>query len=87
MRWPCSPRPPRRPARPAATFLHTALLLRPFTDYNLVIGWACASQYMHVSGQPLQAKDDELYELAQTIRAQEAGLRTIAQRLESWRTE
>ncbi|MGN9815000.1 hypothetical protein ACTMUQ_06600 [Streptomyces sp. SD11] len=42
---------------------------------------------MHVSGQPLQAEDDELYGLAQTIRAQEADLRTIAQRLESWRTE
>lgn len=40
----------------AATFLHTALLLRPFADYNLVIGWARASQYMHVSGQPLQAR-------------------------------
>jgi hypothetical protein len=71
----------------AATFLHTALLLRPFTDYNLVIGWACASQYMHVSGQPLQAKDDDLYELAQAARTQEADLRTVAQRLESWRSE
>ncbi|MCM3301688.1 hypothetical protein [Streptomyces sp. R17] len=69
----------------AATFLHTALLLRPFTDYNLVIGWACASQYMHVSGQPLRAKDDDLFDLAQTIRAQEADLRSVAQRLESWR--
>jgi hypothetical protein len=71
----------------AATFLHTALLLRPFTDYNLVIGWACASQYMHVSGQPLQAKDDDLYELAQAVRGQQADLRAVAQRLESWRGE
>ncbi|MFE1444386.1 hypothetical protein [Streptomyces sp. NPDC058739] len=70
----------------AATFLHTALLLRPFTDYNLVIGWACASQYMQVSGQPVQVKDDELYELAQAVRGQEADLRTVAQRLEAWRT-
>ncbi|MHC3475658.1 hypothetical protein ACYF6T_44350 [Streptomyces sp. 7R007] len=68
----------------AATFLHTALLLRPFSDYNLVIGWACTSQYMHVSGQPLQAKDEDLYALAQEVRAQEADLRTIAHRLESW---
>ncbi|MFE3850657.1 hypothetical protein ACFXPN_05880 [Streptomyces griseorubiginosus] len=75
------------PAARAATFLHTALLLRPFTDYNLVIGWACTSQYMHVSSQPVQAKDDDLYELAQAVRAQEADLRTIAQRLESWRSE
>ncbi|MGK3945190.1 hypothetical protein [Streptomyces sp. RP5T] len=71
----------------AATFLHTALLLRPFADYNLVIGWACASQYMYVSGQPLQAKDDELFELAQGVRAQQADLRMIAQRLGSWRSE
>ncbi|MFD9044713.1 hypothetical protein ACFVZA_30215 [Streptomyces bottropensis] len=71
----------------AATFLHTALLLRPFTDYNLVIGWACASQYMHLSGRPLQPKDDDLYELARAIRGHEADLRTVAQRLESWRSE
>ncbi|MBQ0850228.1 hypothetical protein J8N05_18705 [Streptomyces sp. BH-SS-21] len=74
------------PAARAATFLHTALLLRPFTDYNLVIGWACTSQYMHLSGQPLQAKDDDLYDLAQAVRAQEADLRAIAQRLEAWRS-
>ncbi|MFI9772841.1 hypothetical protein ACIHJG_39290 [Streptomyces sp. NPDC052415] len=73
------------PAARAATFLHTALLLRPFADYNLVIGWACTSQYMHVSGQPLQVKDDDLYELAQAVRAQQADLRGVAQRLESWR--
>ncbi|PSM37222.1 hypothetical protein C6Y14_43390 [Streptomyces dioscori] len=75
------------PASRAATFLHTALLLRPFTDYNLVIGWACTSQYMHLSSQPLQTKDDDLYELAQAIRTQEADLRTIAQRLEAWRSQ
>lgn len=73
------------PAR-AATFLHTALLLRPFTDYNLVVGWACTHQYMTLSGQPVQVKDDELYELAHTVRTQEADLRTVAQHLESWRT-
>ncbi|WP_406448669.1 hypothetical protein OH768_00005 [Streptomyces sp. NBC_01622] len=42
---------------------------------------------MHVSGQPLQAKDDDLYELAQAVRTQEADLRAVAQRLESWRSE
>ncbi|MDT0460695.1 hypothetical protein RM550_34070 [Streptomyces sp. DSM 41527] len=35
---------------------------------------------------PLQAKNEDLYELAQTVRTQEADLRTVAQRLESWRT-
>ncbi|MCX5355757.1 hypothetical protein [Streptomyces mirabilis] len=69
----------------AATFLHTALLLRPFGDYNLVIGWACTSQYMNMSGGPLQVKDDDLFDLAQAVRAQEADLRGVAQRLESWR--
>ncbi|MFE7838655.1 hypothetical protein ACFU53_22165 [Streptomyces sp. NPDC057474] len=72
------------PAR-AATFLHSALLLRPFTDYNLVIGWGCTHQYMHLSGQPVQAKDEELYELAQAVRGQEADLRIVAQRLDAWR--
>ncbi|WP_405728761.1 hypothetical protein OG885_09070 [Streptomyces sp. NBC_00028] len=42
---------------------------------------------MHVSGQPLQAKDNDLYELAQSARAQEADLRTVAQLLESRRSE
>lgn len=60
---------------------------KPHIDYNLVIGWACTSQYMHVSGQPLQAKDNDLYELAQSARAQEADLRTVAQLLESRRSE
>ncbi|MGW9024098.1 hypothetical protein ACWGQ5_07685 [Streptomyces sp. NPDC055722] len=69
----------------AATFLHTALLLRPFKDYNLVIGWGCTHQYMHLSGQTVQAKDEELYDLAQAVRTQEADLRTVAQRLEAWR--
>ncbi|MER6076524.1 hypothetical protein ABT187_49240 [Streptomyces sp. NPDC001817] len=69
----------------AATFLHTALLLRPFTDYNLVIGWGCTHQYMGLSGQPVQAKDEELFDLAQAVRSQEADLRAVAQRLESWR--
>ncbi|WP_217238390.1 hypothetical protein [Streptomyces sp. AC555_RSS877] len=68
----------------AATFLHTALLLRPFADYNLVIGWGCTSQYMNVSGQPVRAKDGDLYELAGAVRAQEADLRDVAQHLESW---
>ncbi|MEU1601630.1 hypothetical protein ABZ468_55690 [Streptomyces sp. NPDC005708] len=73
------------PAR-AATFLHTALLERPFADYNLVIGWGCTYQYMHLSGQPVRVKDEELYELAQSVRAQQADLRAVAQRLEAWRS-
>jgi prophage maintenance system killer protein len=71
----------------AATFLHSALMLRPFADYNLVIGWACTSQYMHASGQRVQTKDEDLYNLARAIRAQEADLRTVAQHLESWRSK
>lgn len=41
---------------------------------------------MAVSGQPVQAKDEDLYTLAGAVRAQEAGLRDIAQHLESWTT-
>jgi hypothetical protein len=74
------------PAR-AATFLYTALLERPFSDYNLVIGWACTHQYMHLSGQTVQGKDEDLYELARAVRGQEADLRAVAQRLEAWRSD
>jgi hypothetical protein len=42
---------------------------------------------MHLSGEPLQVKDNDLYALAQAVRAQEADLRAVAQRLGSWRAQ
>jgi hypothetical protein len=70
----------------AATFLHTAVLLRPFAEYNSVIGWACAQQYMQASGQPIRPpKSDEVHLLTGAIRAQEATLRDTARAVASWR--
>lgn len=73
------------PAARAATFFHTALLLRPFADYNGVIGWACASLYMTASVQPVNPKADDVHLLAGAIRAQEADLRDVARAIASWR--
>ncbi|WP_128381001.1 hypothetical protein [Streptomyces cavernae] len=73
------------PAARAATFFHTALLLRPFGDFNAVIGWACAALYMAASEQPVDPKRDEVHLLAGAIRAQEADLRDVARAIASWR--
>lgn len=72
------------PAARAATFFHIALLLRPFNDYNAVIGWACTSLYMAASDQPVNPKPDEVHLLAGAIRAQEANLRDTARAIASW---
>ncbi len=73
------------PAARAATFFHYGLLLRPFADYNAVIGWACTSLYMAASGQPVDPKPDDVHLLAGAIRAQEATLRDTARAVASWR--
>ncbi|MBT2504927.1 hypothetical protein J7I98_03250 [Streptomyces sp. ISL-98] len=73
------------PAARAATFLHSAVLLRPFADYNSVIGWACAERYMIASGEPIRPpKPDEVHLLTGAIRAQEATLRDIARAITGW---
>jgi len=74
------------PAARAATFLHSAVLLRPFADYNAVIGWACVSQYMLASGEPVSPpKPDEAHRITGAIRAQEADLRDVARAIAGWR--
>ena len=73
------------PAARAATFFHTSLLLRPFADFNAVIGWACASLYMTASGQRVDPKSDDVHLLAGAIRAQEADLRDTARAIADWR--
>ncbi|WP_240139512.1 hypothetical protein [Streptomyces sp. MUM 178J] len=73
------------PAARAATFFHYSLLLRPFTDFNAVIGWACAQLYMSASGEPVDPKANEVHLLAGAIRAQEADLRDTARAIASWR--
>ncbi|MCX4557647.1 hypothetical protein ACPESV_07235 [Streptomyces umbrinus] len=73
------------PAARAATLFHTALLLRPFADFNAVIGWACTALYMNASEQPVDPKPDDVHLLAGAIRAQEADLRDVARTIASWR--
>ncbi|MCX5201530.1 hypothetical protein OG897_08715 [Streptomyces sp. NBC_00237] len=70
----------------AATFLQSAVLLRPFADYNSVIGWACADQYLAASGEPIKPPDAAaVHLLTGAIRAQESDLRVVARTLASWR--
>ncbi|MFE4666751.1 hypothetical protein ACFRI7_18155 [Streptomyces sp. NPDC056716] len=73
------------PAARAATLFHTALLLRPFTDFNATIGWACATLYMTASDQPVSPEVKDVHLLAGAIRAQEVGFREVARVINSWR--
>ncbi|MCP3817315.1 hypothetical protein NLX86_03925 [Streptomyces sp. A3M-1-3] len=68
----------------AATFLHTALRLRPFTDYNAVIGAACAWEYMEQSGTPFTLPPGGMAKLVADIRSDEADLQEIARQLRDW---
>ncbi|MEU3464514.1 hypothetical protein ABZ721_31765 [Streptomyces sp. NPDC006733] len=68
----------------AATFLHHALILRPFEDYNLVVGYAAADAYLQMSGQKVAAKPEALWSLAGAVRAGEEDLRGVARALRSW---
>ncbi|MFG2210945.1 hypothetical protein [Streptomyces sp. NPDC048638] len=68
----------------AATFLHNALVLRPFKDYNLVVGYAAAAAYLQLSGQTVTVKPETLWSLAGAVRAGEEDLRGVARALQSW---
>ncbi|MER5403034.1 hypothetical protein [Streptomyces sp. NPDC002599] len=70
----------------AATFFYLALTLKPFADYNLVIGWSAAQAYMQLSGRPVAPESKALWALAGEIRAGEAGLRDTAAAIRLWRT-
>ncbi|MBZ9644641.1 hypothetical protein, partial [Streptomyces sp. PSKA30] len=62
----------------AATFLHTALRLRPFSDYNASIGIGCVRAYMEGSGVPINPKPGDWAMLVADIRSDEAGLTETA---------
>jgi prophage maintenance system killer protein len=68
----------------AATFLHTALRLRPFSDYNASIGIACAWEYMEQSGVPFELPYGEVAKLVSDIRSDEAGMTETARCLRDW---
>ncbi|MFI9583158.1 hypothetical protein ACIHCQ_15215 [Streptomyces sp. NPDC052236] len=69
----------------AATFLHTSLRLRPFTDYNASIGMACAWEYMVQSGEPITPLYGDMAKLVTDIRSDEADLQEAARLLRSWK--
>ncbi|MFB6548761.1 hypothetical protein [Streptomyces sp. NPDC056405] len=71
------------PAR-AATFLHTALRLRPFTDYNASIGIGCVRAYMEASGTPVDPQPGDWAKLVSDIRSDEADLNETARLLRDW---
>ncbi|MER8118928.1 hypothetical protein [Streptomyces sp. NPDC094031] len=68
----------------AATFLHHALVMRPFADYNLVVGYAAADAYLQMSGHTVTAPPDALWGLAGAVRAGEEDLRRVARALHTW---
>lgn len=71
----------------AATFLHTALLLQPFSDYNAAIGAACADTYMAESGEPITPPPGAVAQLVRDVREREAGLLEAALRIRDWRAK
>ncbi|MEV2196083.1 hypothetical protein AB0I02_34665 [Streptomyces phaeochromogenes] len=68
----------------AATFLHTALRLRPFTDFNASIGIGCIRAYMEASGTPVNPPAGEWAKLIADIRSDEAGMTETALLLRTW---
>ncbi|MFD1657353.1 hypothetical protein ACFSL4_03660 [Streptomyces caeni] len=71
------------PAR-AATFPHTALRLRPFTDCNASTGVACVRAYMDGSGTPVDPQPGDWARLAADIRSDEVDLTEAARLLRDW---
>ncbi|MCP9208315.1 hypothetical protein [Streptomyces cucumeris] len=52
----------------AATFLHTSLILEPFSDYNATIGAACAQMYMEESGERITPPPGAMVGLVRELR-------------------
>lgn len=69
----------------AATFLHTVLRLRPFTDYNASIGAGCVRMYMEESGAPIDPPPGGMARLVSDIRSDEADLQETARLLRAWK--
>ena len=69
----------------AATFVHTAVMLQPFMDYNATIGLACARAYMEQSGEPVSAADKDMIQLIHDLREQHLDLAGAARVLRQWK--
>jgi len=68
----------------AATFLHTSLILEPFSDYNAVIGAACAQMYLEESGEAIAPPSGAMVGLIRDIRDNRLRLSETARRLRAW---
>lgn len=68
----------------AATLLETAVLFRPFADYNAVVGAACADQYLRLSGTPIAPPQGAMPQLVRDIRNLTLDLAGVARRLRDW---
>lgn len=73
------------PETRAATFLQTAVLLEPFSDYNATIGAACADMYMEESGVPITPPLGGMPDLARDIRDTKVPLSAVARRMRDWK--
>ncbi|MDT0615421.1 hypothetical protein [Streptomyces lancefieldiae] len=68
----------------AAMSLHTALRLRPFSDYDASIGVACVWEYMEQSGTPFELPYGEAATLVADIRSDGADPNETARLLHDW---
>ncbi|KAA6222447.1 MULTISPECIES: hypothetical protein [Streptomyces] len=70
----------------AATLLETMVLLRPFEDYNGIIGAACAWTYMEDSGEDIAPPPGAMSQLVRDLREKRTDLLDAARRLRSWKS-
>ncbi len=69
----------------AAAVLETIVRLRPFEDFNGIIGAACAWEYMNQFGEPIDPPLKGMAQLVADIRSGTVELVGIARRLREWK--
>ncbi|MFG3255810.1 hypothetical protein [Streptomyces sp. NPDC048172] len=70
----------------AAVLLETMVRLRPFEDYNRLIGAVCAWEYMGQSGEPIDPPPQALAKLTKDSEAGRSDLSRTARCLRDWKT-
>ncbi|RLL66356.1 hypothetical protein [Streptomyces sp. Z26] len=69
----------------AAVLLETIVRLRPFKDYNGIIGATCAWAYCGLAGAPLRPPPGGMVQLVRDIRGERLDLGDVARRLRDWK--
>lgn len=69
----------------AAALLQTMVRLRPFEDYNGIIGATCAWAYLNQFGEPIAPPPKGMAELVAEVRNDGLDLAAIARRLRDWK--